>query len=439
MFSTAWSFVKRHKRKFIALGVAAGVGGAAYYYTKKLVEDGMAQVEEMGKALQESLVVQQLGEEELRRVSAECAETIRDFIVPVRRQIQKCTDARPIAAKLKAVRASSSASPSPGKKENSESGSNGATLSAAKESEKLWEDLKVVILTRMISETYAIVLLSLLLRVQLHVMARATFAEIVQLHREKAAGRRASEDAEFESKVTQSVREKFLFKASEHFVRPGVKSLVSRVKAGVASASSEWKMGADATVSRTEIVEMISERIRGAIEQGDRAWLIDCLFDGGADGKDLMKGEGNSNDDAEERLLIQSMLDETMDMIESPHFMQVLLEGIDAAFEVLGNSMRERDYSDNMKIGEGEEEKLILAKVVVDMKKVSSEIVDPNANGRYMDALDALPGLKNLCTAIFDADGELMNDAMGLGLGADDLKSLSSLIALLGEEDAGEK
>ena len=181
MMSSAWNFVKRHKKKFIALGVVGGVGAAGYYYAKRLVRQGMEQVEEMGQLLSQQIAMQELSEQELKRVQRECSETIKDFIIPVRRQIQKLTDARPIAAKLKSIRSG---------KENG----NGDTKAA----EKLWEDLKVVILTRLISEAYAIVLLSLL-KCQLHVMARAAFAEIVELKQQSGGAMDASAFADFES------------------------------------------------------------------------------------------------------------------------------------------------------------------------------------------------------------------------------------------------
>ena len=65
----------------------------------------------------------------------------------------------------------------------------------------------------------------------------------------------------------------------------------------------------------------------------------------------------------------------------------------------------------------------ILAKVVVDMKKVAAALVDVTGGDNalsnpYLDAIDAIPSVASLCTAIFDADGNLMGGPNGpLGMG----------------------
>ena len=80
----------------------------------------------------------------------------------------------------------------------------------------------------------------------------------------------------------------------------------------------------------------------GAGDDLDRSWLIDCLFDGGVDSADMLSGDRDGHD-SEALALLQSMLDETMDMLESPNFMACLCEGLDASFSTLEAVLRERD------------------------------------------------------------------------------------------------
>lgn len=44
--------VSRHRKKFIALGTVSALGVFGYYYAKRLVQDGIRQIEDFGRDFQ---------------------------------------------------------------------------------------------------------------------------------------------------------------------------------------------------------------------------------------------------------------------------------------------------------------------------------------------------------------------------------------------------
>ena len=228
LLSSTWGVVTRHKKKFIASAVVVGGGVCAYYYAKRLLTQGMQQqvlsaalyalssrlacsgarlacsgvslsvaaarfwpcaaaasiagkaktagltplasrqrfrrVEELGKQFQDTMVEQQLREGELERVRSECTDTVLTFVPPLRKQLNKCTDPRPVTLKLKERRTRSKSSSGGGAAEKPE-GESPIT--------ELWDELKVISLTRLIASVYGLVLLDLLLRLQARVLLSA--------------------------------------------------------------------------------------------------------------------------------------------------------------------------------------------------------------------------------------------------------------------------
>lgn len=77
--------------------------------------------------------------------------------------------------------------------------------------EKLWDELKVISVSRLISSVYALCILNALLRVQLHVLARIAFNEQLEARKRSAKKGSTDEAEQYETKITRQVRERFLF------------------------------------------------------------------------------------------------------------------------------------------------------------------------------------------------------------------------------------
>jgi len=251
MLHALLNFIARHKKKFIALALTGCLGAAAYFYFKKLVRDSLAQLTEQRNKLK----LRQRKEAELVRLKDECKATILTFLPPLRRQLNRLTDPRPVTVQLKELRARQKT-----RGRDQWSKEEDALM------DRLWEDLKILSLARLVASVYSLTLLDLLLRVQLHVAARVDLDEGQEL-------------------VNQKVREQFMFKATDFFVGKGLNTLLERVTLGIRKATSAWAMGTDATVTRAEIIDMVNAIRReieddtsGGLSRKAHAWFLSCLI-----------------------------------------------------------------------------------------------------------------------------------------------------------------
>uniref|UniRef100_A0A7S2SEF3 Peroxisomal biogenesis factor 3 n=1 Tax=Mucochytrium quahogii TaxID=96639 RepID=A0A7S2SEF3_9STRA len=460
-FKRTWEFLKWHKKKFIALGVvgAASVGG--YYYAKRMVLDGMRQVEELGRGFQEKFMETQHRKSELLRIRSECSRMILTFIPPLRSMVKQLTDPKPVTEKLKNVRLriKNSVASSPVEEE---------------EVQQLWDELKVVSLTRLLASIYTLALLNNLLRVQLHILGRYSFEESSEFRREVSqlsldAQKRGIEDAITEeispehTKITRKVRERFLFAGSDHLMNTGdgMKVLVKHIHDCISFGTKDWLMGTDATVTRQDILKMVVS-IREAIEKGSvacqdsnteniglstqsRNWLISCLIP--SDEEAMLEPDRELND--EQNSLLRQMLEETLDMIESPNFAQSLEITFSKLFAVLYSQIEAKEFevyhkNKNTPSAESQEE-FMLTKVIVSLKVFSGQVLldgkatqgDEEEN-QYQQALNDIPELNSFCDEIFEQgvdDSASPLDDLGLGdlgLGDEDIKSIVGLLGGLG-------
>jgi len=158
-------FLSRHRNKLIGLSIFAGVSIGAYYYIKSVVSDGINQVHNQIVDLQRKVADRSLKENEINRLKDECSRSILSFIKPLHKQISKITDPREITERLKEFR----------DKRGKE-----ADARLDEEMEKLWTQLKVVSISRLISSIYALAILDVMLRVQQYVIGRFVVEEITE-------------------------------------------------------------------------------------------------------------------------------------------------------------------------------------------------------------------------------------------------------------------
>ena len=358
-----WDFVVRHKRKFIALAVVGAVGTAGAYYAKKTMFNFLEQqMKEAVKGLEE-MKENQTRETELNKLRAECSDMVIEFLPPLRKELNRLTDPKAVTLKLKDLR-----------KRISQSG-RAPTEAEEAEMHRLWEELKVLSITRLIASIYALALLDLLLRVQSHVVTRNYVDEMSELRKARSAALReraverqraspAPQDVEAATaameadeeglpplrpeRITEDLREKYMFTSTHHLQFQGLSKLVERVREGCRRATKDWHMGTDAQVSRQEIIDMVN-RIREETEgtddedheevvhaEGDAAedadckrplsrsaheWFLSCI---------VQPDEALARARVEARLSPQAtdafkaMLEESMDFLESPYFAGVL-------------------------------------------------------------------------------------------------------------------
>ncbi|GBG24957.1 Peroxisomal biosis factor 3 [Hondaea fermentalgiana] len=358
-----WDFLKWHKKKFIALGSVTALGVGGYYYAKRMVLDGMRQVEELGRGLQEKMMETQYRESELARVRAECGSMILTFVPPLRNMVKKLTDPKPVTERLKAVRL---------KRKNE------GMPSAQDEEEvmQLWDELKVISLARLIVSIYALGLLNCVLRIQLHILGRYAFEEAISQRRAEAAASSETADAagvkqleagvegaasashvseESTGLVSQRLRESFLFSGSDHFMNSGsgMETMLYHIQESIQRATKDWHMGTDATVNRWDILNMI-DKIREEVEgrgtdgaegglrlsEVTRSWIVKCLVPEDEEG--VLSPDPDLND--EQNAMLRDMLEETLDMIESPNFALSAEQTFDRLFDALHKLVQNRPF-----------------------------------------------------------------------------------------------
>jgi len=410
-----WSFVTRHKKKFITLTVVGGLGVSGYYYAKRLVMDGMRQVEELGRDLQEKMMESQNRESEKVRLNTEGNEMLPSFLPPLKKALRLLTDPKEVTEKLKKIRQQ-------------------LALGGTSDEDVVlhWNELKVLSIGRLIAAVYGLGLLNGMLKIQLHVLGRFAFEEAANGRRSKLR----SKEELVKPVVDRAVREKFLFASGDHFMGEGMKLLVDRVKLNIDSVSSDWVMGTDSTISRVDIVNKL-DVFRGSLEgktgyQGlplsssAHQLFVSCLVP--KDETAMMKPDPEFSKEQNEVLV--EMLQETLDMFESPVFTQVLSDSFSQLFDVLTRDVQCFEFS-------ADSEEYLLTKVIVALKSMSERLFDEPSN-EYFKALSNVPSLDAMCVAIFEQGNVDESDFGGLdslGIGQEDLKSLAGLLGGGGEGD----
>jgi hypothetical protein len=459
------SFLKTHKWKILIFTVV-GIGGSGYLAYRFLMN--------MKQQLEESLKKHQISmqkQRDLERLRMECSDTMtNDFMAPLRKELHKLTDPRQVTMQLKDLR---------GKAKKGEKVDEN-------EMDQLWEDLKVFSITRLVGSVYALVLMDLLVRIQVHIANKAAFD-----NNNTTAITTTTTTTSTDQPINLQIRQGFMLKATDFFVHQGgLKTLLDRVSAGVRVATKKWNMGSEAKVSRTEILEMI-RAIRMEIEQNSgndngisqstHQWFLSCLIQPDDTLANVKKVAGSS---------IGQLLDETMDWLESPHFIAALEEALGVVFSALLDELASRQFevsntlnskktgSDNISAttttttSTSTEERFVLAKVIVSMNAsdvltstsnvttsnneksstsedknepvmeltVSGQTLIPTAAtttttsttnvNRYVKLIENLPMLLTLCKAILQFED--VDSALGGGGGGGVPGDLNSLAGLLG-------
>lgn len=277
----------------------------------------------------------------------------------------------------------------------------------------------------------------------------------------------------------------------------GMEILVERITKAVRLASKDWKMGTDAQVTKREIIEMMS-RIRYHVEMGDEEaaldpvtsavrsetnlnlspacmkWIVRCLI---PEDESIIFSPQRDLDE-EHNAVLTDMLNETLDMFESPTFAQVIEQSLENTFDVLLAKLsafkfkpvpkkkdrgKEQNEVEANKVGsetlaenqdskavatvevleEEETEEYILTKVIVTLLKqvatgVLADEADNNANA-YFESLNRAKGLDKLCEEIFQqgASDDIADPLSALG-GLGPLGALGGLSGLAGPGAGGE-
>ncbi|WFD35274.1 peroxin [Malassezia cuniculi] len=274
---------------------------------------------------------------------------------------------------------------------------------------KLWNQIKITSLSRLITSLYALALLALQTHIQLNLIGRRTYISSleatvrddpeqhhkIELH---GPGVEAGEDDE-QARTT----DRQYLTCSWWFLHHGWKVIAERVEQAVADEAGEMPLRT--LLSGTHLRELV-QRIRERIEAGDGASStygyegvllpakpdleLEMLHQSGA----LYASESVSPQ-------LRQLLDETNDYIDSPDFARVLGASLNRVFEQFHTALAPSFVSSTV------ETPLLLAKALPLIAQ-QAQVACHSSPNEYVDSITESPELRALSVLIYSSwDDEL--------------------------------
>uniref|UniRef100_A0A669B5I1 Peroxisomal biogenesis factor 3 n=1 Tax=Oreochromis niloticus TaxID=8128 RepID=A0A669B5I1_ORENI len=290
MFSSAWNFIKRHKKKFIFTG--ALIGGV--YLLGKYAQIKFREIQE-------------------REATEYIAQARRQFHFESNQRTCNMTVLSMLPALKEAIVTQL----------NSESLT---TLLKSKPANKLeiWEDLKIISFTRTIVAVYSTCMLVVLLRVQLNIIGG-------YLYLDNSVGKSTTVRSTT-LLAPPDVQQQYL-SSIQHLLGDGLTELITVVKKAV--QSSLGSVSLKETWSLLELEQQLNW-IRAEVEASSRRSLSWYLL---ADDENVLADQACGLTDND--IMTIKLLNETRDMLDSPDFTTVLKACLNRGFSRLCDNLAE--------------------------------------------------------------------------------------------------
>ena len=265
--------------------------------------------------------------------------------------------------------------------------------------QELWDEIKTKSITRMIATAYAHSILMLLLTVQIHLLGGRIFREQLKLnvsdeHTNTSSGESEAEAAaesgegSQENDETETNRKEgainigashkqVLLQTYEYFFQHGIKSLVKDVQLVVEVNLSDWKVlqgSEDDESGKSECVGSITleqfddgmQRIRTLLDDGLSLENYLRGLESESEPESVSVSVSESESDLQQNEEVRLILDETLDILESPVFETAKKDVVNATFDVL----RKDGYAPLFGPEGTAKEPQPLASIVTKLKKV---------------------------------------------------------------------
>ncbi|XP_068609851.1 peroxisomal biogenesis factor 3 [Brachionichthys hirsutus] len=282
MFASVWSFVKRHKIKFIFTG--AIVGGV--YFLGKYAQRKTRELQEEEASEFISQARRQFHFDSNQRT---CNMTVLSMLPPLREAIICLLNAETLANLLK---------------------------TRPTNKLEIWEDLKIISFSRTIVAIYSTCMLVVLLRVQLNIIGGYLYL-----------------DSSTQTPLAPPDVQQQYLSSIQHLLGDGLTELTTVVKKAV--QNSLGSVSLKQTVSLLDLEQHVSW-IRAEVETTSGRALSWYLL---ADDENSLADQacGLTNEDA----VTIRLLNETRDMLDSPHFTTVLNTCLNRGFSHLLDNLAE--------------------------------------------------------------------------------------------------
>ncbi|XP_071398205.1 peroxisomal biogenesis factor 3 [Centroberyx affinis] len=286
MFSSAWNFLKRHRRKFIFTG--AVVGGV--YLLGKYAQKKMREIQEREAAEYIAQARRQFHFESNQRT---CNMTVLSMLPTLREAIIHQLNSENLTALLKTKPANKL---------------------------EIWEDLKIISFTRSIVAVYSTCMLVVLLRVQLNIIGG-------YLYLDNSVGKNGTTPL-----APPDVQQQYL-SSIQHLLGDGLTELMTVVKRAVQDALGGVSL--KQSLSLLELEQQLSW-IRAEVEAGSERALSWYMM---ADEENTLADQACGL--TENDVLTIKLLNETRDMLDSPDFSTVLSTCLNRGFSRLLDNLAE--------------------------------------------------------------------------------------------------
>ncbi|KAJ1502755.1 peroxin [Coelomomyces lativittatus] len=204
--------------------------------------------------------------------------------------------------------------------------------------QELWEELKIVTITRLITSAYTLILLTLFTRLQLNTIGRYIYIDSLLYDNPQPVPSILESDVDSEkylSSLPSSIEQMYLT-FSWYFLQEGWKELAKKVNDAVKAVFGGVSLKSEVTPTLImEWMDQVRKLVESEMDSDSFLTLIlmppeekeyEILRSGGI----VIDGQGKIEDS-----FLRNIIDETKDVLESPHFHQTFLECSAAIFNLI--------------------------------------------------------------------------------------------------------
>lgn len=375
MFGSIWSFVKRHRRKFIFTGLIVGGSFCLGRYAHRKLRE-----------FQEK----------------EATECLTYF----RRQHHFDSNQRTcnmtVLSMLPCLRESLC------KKLNSESLTNQLRLKPANKLE-IWEELKIISFTRTIVAVYGCCMLVVFLRVQLNILGGYMYIDSQQNNDDETS-------FNIQPTVNADIQKRYLA-GIQYVFEEGLDNLIRDVESAVKSIMAAFSLkDRVTTVTVQDIVIGVRKQIEGRPQNGYHDVVKTTLIPYMMSSSDNNEARGLSQDE----IAVNRLNNETLDMIESSDFHTVMTVCLDSGFTRLVDKVGEyftptasSSHPQSALADENVATVLPLAKVIPIVNGLVHTVLSDSPNPFLQDLL-LKEQVKNFAANVYEAFGQLHENKCGI-------------------------
>lgn len=273
--------------------------------------------------------------QQLFKCGIETLGALESFMDTLKSSIESKTDFSRETKKLKQMRKKKSAATVLDK--DTEENRDDDNDSAISKQERLWKEIQVQSMTRMICSVYVHTVLYLLLTAQIHLLGGYIFRDNIKTENEEEVNSTNNHEPNVIG-MDVSVHKAVLMKTYEYFFDKGIVRLLGKVKAAVQRETQGW-------------VTISSESGLGSISLDDFMQTIDKIREIEGDNLflDMIRPYEEDAENEAHHSLAKSIIDETLDVMESPVFEEATQESLNVSFDITKSQLHTDLFNNDQK------------------------------------------------------------------------------------------